>query len=407
MRRTLLVARQEFLANVLRKGFLFATFGVPLLTIAMVVFVTSVTVNFEMEGDIGAIGFVDESGLFSETADSPFVQFADQPAAEAAFESGDVSAFFVIPADYLTEGTLAMTTRAAVPEGVQQQINSFLTAQLSAGIEPEIAERLLTAPVMDLMLLDTGRTIAENAAVTVFLLPMIFVLVFMMSMQTASGYLMSGVVEEKSNRIMEILIVSITPMQLLWGKIVGLGALALVQILIWVLALVVGLQLGQGVEALAGVVLPSDIVVVALVFYLLAFFLMGSVMAAVGAVLPSEQESRQVAGLFSLVLVVPIFFITSFILEPDGLIPLVLTLFPLTAPTAVVLRMGLSTIPPEQLLVSFAILVATTLGAAWLSGRVFAWSLLLYGKRPGLRTIARAVRRGDRLATTATEVKPS
>ena len=409
MRRTLIVARHELLTNLMRRSFLLATIGVPLLTIGLLVLVATVTVQFSVNNDVGQVGFADESGLFSgaSTEGTSLVAYPDAEAAVAAFEAGELGAYFIIPPTYLNDGQLQLVTRSGMAEGLQDEINTFLSTHLSASLEPALALRLLNPVTLDLLLQDSGRTIGSEAIVTLFFVPLIFMMIFMLALQSASSYLMSGVVEEKSNRIMELLITSLTPTQLLRGKILGLGILALIQVSIWVAASAIGLTIGQNVPALSGVSLQADIVFWAFVFFLLDFFLLAAVMAAIGAVVGSEQESRQISGLFTVVLVLPIFFLTSFLTDPNGAIAVFFTLFPLTAPVAIILRMGMTAVPPEQIVLSLLLLIVTTLVAAWLGGRVFGWSLLMYGKRPSLRAIAGAVRRGERMATTATEVRSS
>lgn len=409
MRRTLIVARHELLTNLMRRSFLLATIGVPLLTIGLLVLVATVTVQFSVNNDVGQVGFADESGLFSgaSTEGTSLVAYPDAEAAVAAFEAGELGAYFIIPPTYLNDGQLQLVTRSGMAEGLQNEINTFLSTHLSASLEPALALRLLNPVTLDLLLQDSGRTIGSEAIVTLFFVPLIFMMIFMLALQSASSYLMSGVVEEKSNRIMELLITSLTPTQLLRGKILGLGILALIQVSIWVAASAIGLTIGQNVPALSGVSLQADIVFWAFVFFLLDFFLLAAVMAAIGAVVGSEQESRQISGLFTVVLVLPIFFLTSFLTDPNGAIAVFFTLFPLTAPVAIILRMGMTAVPPEQIVLSLLLLIVTTLVAAWLGGRVFGWSLLMYGKRPSLRAIAGAVRRGERMATTATEVRSS
>src|SRR5262249_30572612 len=155
----------------------------------------------------------------------------------------------------------------------------------------------------------------------------------------------SGVVEEKSNRVIEMLITSITPSQLLIGKIVGLGLLGLTQLFIWMGAGLIALKLGQGSVALAGVTLPVDLLVITVAYFILNSFLLASLMAGVGAVAGGEQEGRLLGGIFSLIVVIPFFFIASFITDPNGTVPLVLSLVPFTAPISVILRMSFGTIP--------------------------------------------------------------
>src|SRR5690606_27407420 len=138
--------------------------------------------------------------------------------------------------------------------------------------------------------------------------PVIFAMVLLMALQLSSTFLMSGVVEEKSNHIMEILITSITPYQLLAGKLLGLGALGLLQILIWIVVGLVGVSLGGNIAFFSGITLPIDFIVTVIVYFLLTYFLYSSLLAGIGAVMGSEQESRTIAGAVSLLIAIPFFF---------------------------------------------------------------------------------------------------
>ncbi|MCZ2097277.1 MAG: ABC transporter permease, partial [Anaerolineae bacterium] len=142
--------------------------------------------------------------------------------------------------------------------------------------------------------------------------------------------------------------------------------------------------------------------VIGVIYFLLGYFLLACVMAAIGVVMGSEQESRQFAGIFGLVLAIPFFAITSFITDPNGAVVTFLTLFPFTSPVSMIMRMGFSAVPAWQLILSIALLLLTSLFMAWASARIFRWALLLYGKRPGVRQLIRVIRRPSGMATSAT-----
>ena len=409
MNKVFLVARQEYVHNLKRGGFLFAAFGIPLFTILMMVVVFALTVNNETDtARVGQIGYVDLSGVLDDAVEQPenFMRFETEAAAEGALTATDgIGAYFVVESDYLNNGRVRLVSNGDTPEVLEDDIDAFLLANLgaSSGLDSEIAARIQDPVDSRLLTLDNGRIISGSGLAGVILAPLIFVMVFLLATQTTSGYLMSGVVEEKSNRIMEILITSITPFQLLAGKIIGLGLLGLTQLVIWVAMALIGLQLGRNVEFLSGVTLPADLLLIGLLYFLLGYFFFASVMGGIGAVLGSEQESRQLASLFTLVLVIPFFLIVQFFEEPDSAVVTFLTLFPLTAPVTVILRMGFGVIPAWQLIASIALLLITTAFAVWASARVFRWSLLMYGKHPSIKQVFGAIFRSRGMATSATE----
>lgn len=405
MSKAWLVAKHEYLTNVKRKGFLFGAFGVPLLIVVIMVIVAGIAVEAETNTErVGTVGYVDQSGVLADAIDQPenFMPFASEDDAQAALEAEELGAYFVVQPDYLDTGGVQMVSRTGTPEALLGELNAFLVANVGRGVTPELLERLKEPVEMSVVSLDSGRVVEESAIFALIFAPIIFVFVFIMATQITSGYLMSGVVEEKSSHIMEILVTSITPFQLLLGKIIGLGALGLTQLVIWIAGSYIALALGQNLEFIAGVTIPLDLLLIGVTYFILGYFLLASMMAGIGAVVGSEQESRQFAGIFSFVLVIPFIALVTFITDPNGTVPVALTLFPLTSPVAVMLRMGFGSIPTWQLIASIAILLVTTIFTVWASAKIFHWALLMYGKRPSLRELLRVLRRPTTMATSAT-----
>ncbi len=402
-----LVAKREFMYNLRRRSFLFAAFGAPLLTI-LIMIVAFAVFDASLGGEFTeAIGYVDQSGLLADAIDEPenFRAYDSVEAAAADLQAGRLRAYFVVAPDYLTTGAVTLYRGGDVPLTLEDVIDAFLLANLSAQLaDPQIAALVQDPVSLAVRPLDTGRIIRDEGVMGVFLAPFIFVFVFMIGSQTTSTYLMSGVAEEKSNRIMEILVTSVTPFQLLAGKIIGLGALGLMQLAIWLAAgaAVLALNRGGEIAILSGVNFSPDLVLTALVYFVLYYFLFSSIMAGIGAVTGSEQESRQIAGLFGFISVIPFIFLFTFFEDPNGPIPVFLTLFPFTSPTVVILRSAFAAIPAWQIALSIGLLLLTTVLVTWASARIFRWSLLMYGKRPSLRMLAQALRPGARMQTTAT-----
>lgn len=401
-----LVARHEFLTNVRRRSFLFAAFGAPLFTILVMYIVFAITVeSFGGTEGIGLIGYVDESGVLAAAIDQPedFRPYPDGNTARAAMDAGEIDGYFSLPSNYIDTGVVNLYLRSSsVPEGLYDQIDTFLIANIGSSVEADRLERLQDPVNTQLLTLDNGRLIRDSGIAGLFLTPIIFVMVFMLASQTSSGYLMSSVVEEKGNRIMEILITSVTPMQLLVGKIIGLGALGLLQLGIWMIGGAVALQLGQNTELLSGVYIPPDMLMLGLIYFLLTYFLIASLMAGIGATAGGEQESRQLSSIFSLLLFLPFFFLYNLITDPNGTISTILTLLPFTSPVTTIFRMAFGTVPTWQLVVSLIVQIVTTVLIMWAAARVFRWSLLMYGKRPNLRELVRIIRKPSGMGTTAT-----
>ena len=151
--------------------------------------------------------------------------------------------------------------------------------------------------------------------------------------------------------------------------------------------------------AFRGCVLQLALAIAFVVYFILSYFLLASLMAGLGAIAGSEQESRQYGGIISLLFIIPFFLIGTFIDDPNGSLPIALTLIPFTAPMTALLRLGLTSVPPWQIIASLLILLVTSAFVVWASARVFRWGLLLYGKRPTPRELWCVVRSSPRAAT--------
>lgn len=410
MNKIWLVARREFLFNVRRKEFLFAAIGLPLLMIALMFIIGGVVIDAEMNIErLGQIGYVDEAGILTPPQDLPetFQAYPDENSANEALNAEAIGAYFIVPADYMDTGDVRIYSTGGIPEALEDKIDYFLIANLARDLEASTVARVQEPVDAQIHTLDNDRTLSETAIVGVIFLPFLLVFVQMFASQITSGYLMSGISEEKTNRIIEVLVTSIRPFELLMGKMLGLGAVGLVQLGIWIICSLLALQFGQGLEILSGVTLPLDIVVVALVYFFLGYTFYASIMAALGAIMSSEQESRQWAGLFGIAFSVPFFFVGQFIEDINGTIPVALTMIPFTAPSTVLLRIGFGNVPAWQLGLSILIMVGSTILTLWIAARVFRWALLMTGKTPNLKQIIAAVMRGPRMETSAAERQAS
>lgn len=401
MNRILLVARREFITNVKRRSFLFTAFGLPLIIIAAQ-FAIGYFVGQQSRttGTLGHIGYVDLTSekLLSHAVDKPdeFRAYPDQESARAALTAGEIGAYFVVPPDYLARGIIDAYAIKDIPRGIERQMSSFLTDNLLADWPPDRARRLKNPENLTISTLDGEKEIkGDESAIVAILVPIIFAVLFMMSIFTTSGFLLQGVVEEKENRLMEILMTSITPLQMLWGKILGLGALGLLQIGVWALA--GGLLLSRGSSlwsSLENVNLPTPLLVWAPIYLLFGFLLYGALLASIGAAVTSMQEGQQISGIVSVVASIPVLFSISFFNNANGPIPTILSLVPFTAPIAIVMRLPFADVPLWQIGLSLLLLVLTTLLIVWIAAQVFRIGLLMYGKRLGLRPLWTALRQG-------------
>ncbi|HEX5756414.1 MAG TPA: ABC transporter permease [Arenimonas sp.] len=220
------------------------------------------------------------------------------------------------------------------------------------------------------------------------IMPMAFMMLIFIAVLTAGQHLMTSTIEEKSSRVVEVLLAAVSPMQLMAGKIIGQGAVAMLM-----LAVYGGLGiLGLMSLAAIGLLDPMQLVYL-LVFFLIAFITIAALMAAIGAAVNEMREAQTLLTPIMLVLVMPMMFWMPISRDPNGTLATVLSLIPPVSPLVMVLRLSSSSPPPEwQIALSIAIGIAGVFAAVWLAGKVFRIGLLMHGKAPNLATLWRWVR---------------
>jgi ABC-2 type transport system permease protein len=208
------------------------------------------------------------------------------------------------------------------------------------------------------------------------------------------SWLVQAVAEEKENRTVEVVLTSVQPTQLMAGKLLGLGVVALVQLAIWFVLSggALGAAVAVGVSLAAGV--SPGLLLWAVLFFVLGFAFYGALMTAFGALGATVRESSQIAGFMTIPMLIPLYFFFFGVFEdqPNGIAAQVLSYLPFTAPVTMVLRLGAGVVPLWQILLSIMLLVLSVAGAIWLSARVFRASTLLTGTKPSLRALLRVAR---------------
>jgi ABC-2 type transport system permease protein len=211
--------------------------------------------------------------------------------------------------------------------------------------------------------------------------------------------IMSGVLEEKTTRVAEVVMSSVPTDTLLAGKVLGVGAVGLTQQLIWIVTTYVLLKLRSPIMARLGAPtvnfsLPDISLgagLIFLLFFLLGFIFYSSLYAAVGSSVNSESEARQAASPLMIMIVSTAVFIQPVLLNPTGTTAKVLSLVPVSSPIIMPIRMAVTGVPPLELAASLALLAVGCLAALWLASRIYRVGLLMYGKRPTMKEMAKWV----------------
>jgi ABC-2 type transport system permease protein len=221
-------------------------------------------------------------------------------------------------------------------------------------------------------------------------------MLLMISIFVGSGALLQSVTEEKENRMIEMLVTATSPMSIMLGKILGLGAAGLLQIGIWLtVAAFTVPMISDQFSGLSALSLDPGLIAILIAFYFAGYFVFASFMAAIGAASTSVREASQISAIVMIMGIIPIYTSAIIIPDPDGGLARALTFFPLTSPTASMMRIAGGTEALYEIILGLLVTALSGVFLLWLSARVFRAGLLLYGQRMSLRLVWNALRVGD------------
>ncbi|HJS56527.1 MAG TPA: ABC transporter permease [Vicinamibacteria bacterium] len=229
-----------------------------------------------------------------------------------------------------------------------------------------------------------------------FFLSLILLMILYTTVAMWGAALMNGVIEEKVNRVVEVIVSSVSPTQLFAGKLLGIGAAGLTQFLAWA-GFMLGLSLFGGAVAAANGLrlpdLPPLVLVLFVVFFLLGYFLYGAMYAAVGAAVNSHQEAQSLVFPVMMPLLVGVMLFPMVLASPDSALAVFCSFVPLWTPLLMFLRVTTQPPPIWQVLTSIALTAATVVLMNWAAARIYRVGILMYGKRPTLLEIVKWIGR--------------
>jgi ABC-2 type transport system permease protein len=255
---------------------------------------------------------------------------------------------------------------------------------LLTGQPEDVADRLMSRPVVTVRATDFNREYAGGGPSAGDFVPMVAAAFFSFLVLTTSGYMVTVVAEEKENRTMEVVVTSVSPGQMMGGKLVGTLGIAVIQLSVWLAFVALGLLLGRGVLRVdwlqdLTVSWPSvlSILIAAVPFY----FCIAAMMTLVGTMLTDTQEANMAAGLFFIPLFLPFYLIVPLAANPNGPLAVVLSLFPVTSVMTMAVRSLFMEVPVWQVAAAAGIAVVCGVALSWLAGKALRTGMLRYGRR--------------------------
>ena len=423
------VARREFLARVRSRWFLFSTLVVPVLFLGAMI-LPAVLVDRSMDDpdpilviDNAGNGIADrliESLRASEIPAELLIDRAGPPTGDpldldslrsriaAVDESNQAqkpAAWLYLPANLIEEGTAVLVEDHDTGPVLRRRISRILqevvtSARLEqAGVGTETIEGVLRPTSVSVEPLSAEDGPAGLRQVLGFMFAMALYLMFIVYGQMIAR----GVLEEKTSDIVEILISSVRPSEMMLGKIVGIGGVGLTQVAIWGLVIAVAAMFGLAGAApvlaqlgldISGVAVPWDLILWSVVYFVTGYLMYSGVFAAAGALVTSEQDVQQVLILALMPIILPILVLPAAMQTPDAPWVVAMSLFPFFSPILMPMRIAASNVPMWQSALAVVLLLAATPALAWAAGRIYRVGILMKGKRPNLPELVRWLRHG-------------
>ena len=307
--------------------------------------------------------------------------------------------YLLLPADVATTRKFTYYTKNASDfietETMRAAVrNSITRTELAkSGVSEQQLQAIMKPVDVDTLRVEKGK-VSKSGGLMAFLLPMVMMMMIYMTVIIYGVAVMRSVIEEKTSRVIEVLLSTVTSKELMMGKIFGVGAVGLTQMLIWALS---GAALGTGLIAAArnmmkDVALPLPVMVFFPVFFLLGYLLYSSMYAALGAMVNSDEEAQQMQWPVVMPLVLCAVFASMVIRQPQSPLAFWLSMFPMTAPIIMFSRISVQMPPLWQVWTSIGVLVVTIYAMMWLCSRIYRVGILMYGKRPTLPEIVKWVK---------------
>jgi len=398
MNKIWIVLKTEFINTITRRSFLLTLILVPLVP-ALLLAGISLLGGDDAGEDIGNIfqpgqdsqiseGFVDQADIITSVpewlGENRLVPYQSVESAREAAIAGEISGYYIIQPNYLENGAVRYVREDFNPTAALENttiINRLIEFNL-LGSDQHRFEAYQTPVQIVQVDLDPGEVQRDTENPLAFYLPYGVTMLFYVVIFTSASLMLNSVAKEKENRVMEILMSSIKPNELLTGKILGLGLVGLLQLVVWLGSAYALLQLGGSTLNIpANLQLPPEIFLWGIPFFILGYLLYASIMAGVGALVPNLKEASQATFYVILPMLIPLVLVGAIIEQPNATLPVILSLFPLTAPNTIITRMAVTTVPLWQLLVAVGLMIGTIILLIRAVSRMFRAQLLLTGKK--------------------------
>ncbi len=441
MSKIAIIAGREFNERVRKKSFIFTTILMPILMVG-IMFVPALMMNIQSD-EAKEILVVDQSGLIAERLeDSSTIDFtpSDKTLEELTAQQGESNPFgiLIIGSDVATNPS---NVQLLTYESSTINIESAIADQIASIIESEklkayniddidaILAEIQTNVTLKVKQLDESGETQDSSSMLNIALAYIFGFLIYMFVFLYGNMVMQGVIEEKSNKVMEVMVSSVRPFQLMMGKILGIASVAVTQFVIWVIFILVvggaainlmgldemmaaaGSAVAMDPMAMAGAAqmpaVDSEMVSLLatitnpayllrilggfLIYFIGGYLLYAAMFAAVGSAVDNEKDTNNLQLPITVPLILALFVMMSAMQEPNGPLAFWFSMIPFTSPIVMMVRLPYG-VPGWELALSIGLLVATFVAIVLLAGKIYRVGVFMYGKKPSFKELLKWMR---------------
>lgn len=421
------IAKRDYLAVVKSKGFIISTLLIPIFWSIILIVPGLLATYFFEETDV-KIAILDKTNkeigkrIVEEDPKTFFLERSTESQLNNKILNGELEAYVVIDENSIINNYVNVYTKGGSGIGyiskIEKVIGKNFRKQLLAenGLDTNIIKRIEADFKVETKKV-TQEGIQKDYSTFYSFFGYFAGIILFMLIFLYGGIVMRGVVEEKANRIVEILLSSTKPFDIMFGKVIGLGSVGLTQLFIWIVLLAIislfagqiismfispstsGMQMASNFQQTAPNMtnfeippIPAEFVIFFVLYFLLGYFMIASIYAGLGAAVDQEQDVQTIITPINLIFLLPVFFISMMVGNPNGTASTLLSLFPPFTPILMVARMSSGSVPTWQLLLSLFLMVLTILIVVKISAKIYRVGILIYGKKPTFKEIFRWLR---------------
>lgn len=407
IKKIAVIAKWEFLEKLKTRAFLISLIITPIIIVAVTI-LPSIIFRDESP-NVELIGIIDTSGLYFNFIEEELQKYElpdgqknyvllnlTEPgkSLEQLIKNADTRVFESFIKGYLIIGSHSNDSLNAefksntignfrITQRLEDALNKFQMEQIlsKAGVDISLLDQIQSKTIVQQKKISEDGKISEQDFFTTFFLSVIFILLLMMMVVYSGQMMVRSLIEEKSSRLIEMLISSSTPDELLTGKILGLSMLGLTQMLIWIL-----IGISFSISALIPVTAFNNLLPM-LLFFILGYLFYASLFVGIGSTVNTEQEAQHITTYLSLILMLPVVIAMPAIQNPDFLLIKIFSYIPLTIPTVMILRLNIEDVSTIEIFITLGILIVSTFIVTKISAKIFKVGILSYGNRPGFKEL--------------------